>query len=370
MKVLAASVVLWGCCLITPAPAGVTVYFSPSQSAEFNNAGTTSDTIRSGGYVFTCTRDKLFTGGLGTNAIGRGIRVAWPAGLEAQYVTAGPQTAKASITIQRQDGAVFDIVSFTAQLLANAGAGRAIEIVPKIQGEEPLNDPLFFDVSGNYGSRFSYDRSANPWGSTAALTNYDTYILNLTLDYALVALELESAANSAPSGLDLSPASVAENEPVGTVVGTFFTSDPDPADTFTYSLVAGPGGEDNGAFSLAGADLRSEASFNFEAKSEYSIRVRVTDQGGLWTEQTVAIGILDVDEPAPRMDAPRITPDGQAVLTWSSLPNHVYAIHCSTNLATGFVPLITNLPATPPLNTWTDAVPGVAAKFWRVSTSP
>ena len=62
-----------------------TVFFDASQTRNVVAAGVTSDTIRSEGYLFTVTRDKLFTGGVGlTNPIGRYIRVPWPLGLEAQ----------------------------------------------------------------------------------------------------------------------------------------------------------------------------------------------------------------------------------------------------------------------------------------------
>ena len=171
------------------ASAVVTVYFSPDQVATPAGAGVTSDTITCEGYAFAYTRDKLFTGG-GPDPIGRPVRVAWPAGVEAQYVTAGPNPGKAQITVWRVDGGLFDLTSFTAKLLANAGAGRAIEIVPLLNGQEPLNDPLFFDVSGSAGMEFSYDTSPNPLGSTAALVNYDAYVISLTLDYALTALTL------------------------------------------------------------------------------------------------------------------------------------------------------------------------------------
>lgn len=177
------------CMLPAVASAVVTVYFSPDQVATTVTIGETFDEISCDGYLFTYTRDKLFTGG-GSDTIGRGVRVAWPAGIEAQYVTAGPNPTKAQIKIRRVDGGVFALTSFTAKLLANAGAGRALEIVPLLGGNEPLNDPLYFDVSGNYGNSFSYDTTANPWGSTAALTGYDEYRVNLTLDYALTALAL------------------------------------------------------------------------------------------------------------------------------------------------------------------------------------
>lgn len=195
--------VLAGLLAASAATAAVTVFFNPAQVAAPVETGITSDTISCEGYLFTYTRDKLFTGGIGPDPIGRSVRVPWPAGIEAQYVTTGPVLAKASITISRVDGAVFDLTSFTAKLLANAGAGRAIEIVPKLGGEEPFPDPFVFDVTGNYGMSFSYDTSPNPWGSTAPLTGYDTYVVNLTLDYALTALTLTDA--SAPAAVDGAP---------------------------------------------------------------------------------------------------------------------------------------------------------------------
>lgn len=185
------------------ASAVVTVYFSPSQVATPTNVGVTSDQIRCEGYLFTYTRDKLFTGGTGT-VIGRPVLVNWPTGIEAQYVTTGPNPSKAQITVRRVDGAPFALTSFTAKLLANAGAGRAIEIVPLLGGQEMLNDPLYFDVSGYAGNSFSYDTTPNPWGCTAPLTGYDEYRIGLTLDYALTALTLTD--DSAPLGVEPGPA--------------------------------------------------------------------------------------------------------------------------------------------------------------------
>ncbi len=82
-------------------------------------------------------------------------------------------------------------------------------------------------------------------------------------------------------------------------MGTFTTVDT-LGDTFTYTLVSGPGATDNGAFTITGDTLSINASPNFEAKSSYSIRVRTTDQGGLFTEQTFTISVTDVNE-APEL---------------------------------------------------------------------
>lgn len=189
-----------------------TVFFNSAQTTNLVASGTTSDTINSEGYLFTFTRDKLFTGGVGlTNPIGRTVRIPWPNGLEAQYVTAGPNPGNAKITVRRVDGAVFSLTAFTAKLLANAGAGRSIEIVPLLNGQEPLNDPLFFDVSGNYGQEFSYDTAPNHLGTTVALTNYDVYVINLSLDYALMSLTVVDASLPPPPPASLQISMITAN---------------------------------------------------------------------------------------------------------------------------------------------------------------
>ncbi len=183
-------------CACCGAPAGATTvtFFDSSQIATTVNEGVTSDTISSEGYLFTYTRDKLFTGGLGMGPIGRSVLVPWPQGVEAQSVTAGPNPSKAKITIQRVDGDVFDLTAFTGKLLANTfGAGGAWEVVPFLNGEEVLPDPVTFDASGSYSQTFSYSTAPNPLGSTAALTGYDKYTIDLYVDFALVGLTLEGA---------------------------------------------------------------------------------------------------------------------------------------------------------------------------------
>ena len=183
------------------ADAATVTFFDPSQVATDVASGVTSDTISSEGYLFTYTRDKLFTGGIGLpDPIGRPVRVAWPDGVEAQAVTAGPNPSKAQITIQRVDGDVFDLTAFTAKLLANtAGTGGSFEIMPSLNGEDGFADPLYFDATGIAGNTFSYDETPNILGSTALLKGFDTYTVNLFVDYALTGLTLEGAPIPEPS---------------------------------------------------------------------------------------------------------------------------------------------------------------------------
>jgi hypothetical protein len=190
----------------TAAQGATVVFFNETQIATPVASGVTWDTISSNGYLFTYTRDKLFTGGIGPDPIGRTVRVPWPTGVEAQAVTTPPPGVtdyKARLTLQRMDGDVFDLTAFTAKLLANtAGAGANIEIMPKLQGEDGFNDPLYFNASGYHGSSFSYDTMPNYLGSTALLKGFDEYVVTLYVDYALTALTLEGAAISLPGDFD------------------------------------------------------------------------------------------------------------------------------------------------------------------------
>lgn len=180
-----------------PGYAGTTVFFDSTQLATLVSSDVTSDTLSSNGYLFTCTRDNLFTGGTGT-PIGRSLVVDWPVGVEAQAVTtppAGSTDYKARLTIRRVDGKPFGIVDFTVKILANTGgAGATLEIMPQLNGEDGFNDPLYFDATGYYGQTFSYDRTPNYWGTTAQCVGFDTYKASLYVDFAFIALTLESDA--------------------------------------------------------------------------------------------------------------------------------------------------------------------------------
>ncbi|MCU0858383.1 MAG: hypothetical protein MUC65_08295 [Pontiellaceae bacterium] len=97
------------------------------------------------------------------------------------------------------------------------------------------------------------------------------------------------------------------------------------------------------------------------------MRVRTTDQGGLWYEEAGIIATLDTNEPAPVFYAPVIT-EGTVVLRWSSLLNHRCSLYYSTNLLNGFSVLPGDMPGTPPMNTYTTAVNGSATGFRKVTT--
>ena len=176
-----------------------------------------------------------------------------------------------------------------------------------------------------------------------------------------------SGGNQQPTNIVLSTTNIAENLPIGTKVGHFTTQDPDVGNTFTYTLVAGTGSGDNGSFTISGSNLVTAAMFNYEVKSNYSIRVQAADQGSLSTQKVFAVRVTDVDE-TPVFYGPSEPTNGNLVLRWSSTTNKLYTIHHSTNLLTGFSVLQSNIPATPSINSYTQSVLTVPQKFWKITT--
>ncbi len=235
--------------LASTAGATTTVFFNSGQTAVPVSSGVTSETFSSNGYRFTCTRDKLFTGGTGT-IIGRSLRVPWPAGAEAQAVTTPPPGVtdyKARITLQRDDGGVFDITALTFKLLANTGAtGASLEVMPLVNGEDAFNDPVYFDATGYYNQTFSYSAAPNPWGSTSLLRGYDTYKVNLFVDFAFTGLTLTSPAPPCPADLGQQGGiagsdGLLDNNDFIVFIDDFFTSNP-LADVGVQGGVAGSDG--------------------------------------------------------------------------------------------------------------------------------
>jgi hypothetical protein len=102
--------------------------------------------------------------------------------------------------------------------------------------------------------------------------------------------------NQAPTDIALSNNSINENVAANSTVGTLTSTDPDTGNTFSYSLVAGTGSTDNYAFNISDSNLRITSSPDYEAKSIYYVRVRSTDQGGLFFEEAFIITINDLNE--------------------------------------------------------------------------
>jgi phosphodiesterase/alkaline phosphatase D-like protein len=102
--------------------------------------------------------------------------------------------------------------------------------------------------------------------------------------------------NSPPTDIALESADIDENLKSGTPVGMLSSTDPDSPGPFTYTFVAGDGDSDNASFSISGSQLLSSATFDFESKNSYSIRL-MTDAGDGGTyQEAITISVNDINE--------------------------------------------------------------------------
>ncbi|MBD2270922.1 hypothetical protein H6F62_19745 [Anabaena sp. FACHB-1391] len=149
----------------------------------------------------------------------------------------------------------------------------------------------------------------NGWGDSVYRLQYTFQAPsnNLTINFTGYGLEgiadeswgldnVKVSSNSSPTDLSINTNTIAENALSGTVVGNLLTTDLNTGDTFTYSLVSGTGATDNSLFTITGNELKTNSVFNFETESSYSIRVRTTDQDGLFVEKQLTITVTNVND--------------------------------------------------------------------------
>jgi hypothetical protein len=116
-------------------------------------------------------------------------------------------------------------------------------------------------------------------------------------------INLRNSVNQKPTNISLSNNKVAEGSPMGTFIGKFTTTDPDPSDTtFTYSLLNNAGGK----FQLNPAAINNDelASLTLTgvAPGTYTITVETRDAyNGIYTK-TFPIEVTDVNLGAPVAD--------------------------------------------------------------------
>jgi hypothetical protein len=154
-----------------------------------------------------------------------------------------------------------------------------------------------------YGAPWSYSLSGcGKINQTTFNQSYSSSNSNCTVTFLMntniqadsrpwtVSLVTINTPNSNPTDIILSNASVSPTAGVNATVGTFSTTDPNSADTHTYTLVAGTGATHNGLFNINGTTLRANNA-SAMAEGAYSIRMRTTDQASGWYEEQMSITV-------------------------------------------------------------------------------
>jgi Ca2+-binding RTX toxin-like protein len=107
----------------------------------------------------------------------------------------------------------------------------------------------------------------------------------------IATLAVDLIANAAPTDIGLNHHSIKELAPIDAWIGDLSAVDT-PDSTFTYQLIDSVGGR----FRIDGSQLKVNKGtlLDYEQNTSHTIRVRVTDQGGLSYEKSFVIGVADV----------------------------------------------------------------------------
>jgi len=218
-----------------------------------------------------------------------------------------PPEAKGDTAVTDEDNPVTVAAPGVLNNDSDADAGDTLSVTA-VDTSGTIGTVTAWDADGS----FTYDPDGQFEYLKAGDSTTDSFTYTVSdgkggTDTATVTITI-NGVNDAPTNISLDHSSVAENRPSGTAVGNFATTDPDTGDTFTYTLVSSTGDNDNASFTIVNSQLRTAASFNYETKNSYSIRVRTTDSGTLYYEKAFTITITNANDPPVAVDDSDTTP--------------------------------------------------------------
>ena len=165
-------------------------------------------------------------------------------------------------------------------------------------GEVPANsDGTFTPVAGLIFDPVTLTLSGAPTTAGSTLLRYTATDVNSAA--AGLTFTVTVTTNTVPTDIILSPTPTAidENVVANTIVGTLSVTDATPTGAEVYTVPAGVGGIDNGAFTITDDMLAINAPPDYETQSSYSIRIQVTD-GALTYTKAFTITVNDLTETA------------------------------------------------------------------------
>ena len=139
------------------------------------------------------------------------------------------------------------------------------------------NDSLFTNRIFDFETKFSY---------SITITSTDNQDSSYSKSFIITIIDV----NEIPNNILLSDTSIAENQPINTLIGLLSTTDTDTSDDHTYSL------SDTLNFRVSNDSLFTNRIFDFETKFSYSITITSTDNRDSSYSKSFIITIIDVNE--------------------------------------------------------------------------
>ena len=186
-------------------------------------------------------------------------------------------------------------------------------VVGTLTSTDPdLNNSFTYNLVTGFGStdNASFNINGNQIRiNTAPVTDKTSYTIRVqSRDQDGLSFEkiLAISVNQTPTDLALSANQISESTAANTVIGILTSTDPNPNNSFIYQLVSGLGADDNSAFTISDNTIKINSSPDFDTKPSYSLRVRSTDQNGLFVEKVLTINVNNINE------APTVTSSSTA----------------------------------------------------------
>ncbi|SLM27867.1 hypothetical protein MTBBW1_1170012 [Desulfamplus magnetovallimortis] len=181
-----------------------------------------------------------------------------------------------------------DVYTFGAN--DNGSAGNGVDGTPQRAPYLVLTDVKFISSGMDFTIAVKNDDTIWSWG-----TNNLGQLGSGEVANSLTPVEI--TLNRAPTDISMSQTSVDERLPEGSLIANFSTTDPDTGDSFTYEFISGTGDTDNSAFTIDRYQLLVKDFINYDLQNTYSIRMRSTDTGGLYTDKSFTITVNDLPNP-------------------------------------------------------------------------
>ncbi|MEZ5843277.1 MAG: cadherin domain-containing protein [Hyphomicrobiaceae bacterium] len=163
---------------------------------------------------------------------------------------------------------------FSYSLIDDAGGRFGLETVP--------GNPYQVQIVVALGTLLDYETDTSHQITLQVSNTGGTYQETFTVQVTDVN---EGGGNQAPTSIQISNDTIVESSPQGTVIGLLSAADPNPGDTFTFTLLDDVGGR----YQIVGNELQvGPSGLDFENPSSPP-QIRVSDQGGLFFDAFVPI---------------------------------------------------------------------------------
>ncbi|MCP9878050.1 bluetail domain-containing putative surface protein, partial [Cyanobium sp. A2C-AMD] len=223
-----------------------------------------------------------------------------------------------TLVVQDVDEAPTDISITGTGIDEGAAVGSIVGSLVSTDQDESSTDFAYELVAGNKPNNNDLFEIVGDRLKAKSLFNFETkssYVVNVRttdesgLAFTKAIIIRVNNVNENPTDLTVSATAFNENVALGTTVATLGVLDHDKGDTYSYSFVSGEGDKDNQAFLIAGNALKVNVATNFEVQKSYAVRLRVTDQGGLFFDKAVSLGVNNQVEKVTSGVSTTLAPD-------------------------------------------------------------